>query len=465
VAAVRPLVVVGDALLDRDLDGRVERLSPEGPVPVVEDATQRIRPGGAALAAALAARDGRPVTLVCALADDLAGRELSAALTESGVTLVSLPLRGGTPEKVRIRSGGHTLVRLDRGSGRPAAFGDVPEAVLAAVEDAEAVLVADYGYGLTALPGLRRALERVAAGAPVIWDPHPKGSPPVPGTTLATPNRDEASRFAGGDVAGPDVVETRARTLAARWGVEAVCVTVGSRGAVLATPDGAALHVPAPAAHPGDPCGAGDCFSAAAAAALADGLDVAAAVRAAVAAASSFVAAGGAAGVDLGARPDSRDPRRGADEHAAQALIARLRARGGTVVATGGCFDLLHAGHVRVLEGARALGDLLVVCLNTDASVRRLKGPTRPLNALEDRAAVLLALTAVDAVVAFDEDTPEALLARLRPDVWVKGGDYDAATLPETPLIEALGGRTVILPSLPDRSTTRLIEEVRARGD
>ncbi len=466
MATVRSLVVVGDALLDRDLDGRVERLSPEGPVPVVEDAVQRVRPGGAALAAALAARDGRRVTLVCALGEDLAGRELAAALTEIGITVVDVPLLGGTPEKVRIRSGGQTLLRLDRGSGRPAAFGDVGADAVAAIDEAEAVLVADYGYGLTGLANVRAAIVRAAAaGAPVVWDPHPQGSSPVAGTTVVTPNRDEARRL-GSEGGEAGTVEARARELVRRWRVGSVCVTLGPHGALLATGDREqALHVAAPAAHHGDPCGAGDCFAATAAAALADGTDVPDAIRAAVSAASAFVAAGGAAAVDLRERPEPRDPRQADDEAAALALIARVRARGGTVVATGGCFDLLHAGHVGVLEGARALGDALVVLLNADASVRRLKGPTRPLNPVADRAAVLRALTAVDAVVAFEEDTPEALLGRLRPDVWVKGGDYDATTLPEAALIEGLGGRIVILPSLPDRSTTRLIEEVRARGD
>jgi rfaE bifunctional protein nucleotidyltransferase chain/domain len=142
-----------------------------------------------------------------------------------------------------------------------------------------------------------------------------------------------------------------------------------------------------------------------------------------------------------------------------------VRAGGGTVVATGGCFDLLHAGHVTTLRAARALGDCLVVCLNSDASVRRLKGADRPLVPEDDRAAVLEALGCVDAIATFDEDTPEAVLDRLRPDVFVKGGDYEIAELPEARLLESWGGRAVILPYLPGRSTTRLIEEATARAE
>jgi D-beta-D-heptose 7-phosphate kinase / D-beta-D-heptose 1-phosphate adenosyltransferase len=145
-------------------------------------------------------------------------------------------------------------------------------------------------------------------------------------------------------------------------------------------------------------------------------------------------------------------------------VIAATRARGGVAVATGGCFDLLHAGHVRTLQAARALGDCLVVCLNDDASVRRLKGPARPLVPARDRAAVLAALTCVDAVVTFAEDTPTALLERLRPDVWAKGGDYAGAPLPEAQALERWGGRAVVLPHHAGHSTTRLIEEAANRA-
>jgi rfaE bifunctional protein nucleotidyltransferase chain/domain len=172
-------------------------------------------------------------------------------------------------------------------------------------------------------------------------------------------------------------------------------------------------------------------------------------VRAAVEAASAFVAAGGAAGGGAAA-PVPED---------AVALAARVRRSGGTVVATGGCFDLLHAGHVRMLEQARALGDCLVVCLNSDASVGRLKGPDRPLVAERDRAAVLGALACVDGVVVFDEDEPTAVLRRLRPHVWAKGGDYAVAELPEAAALAAWGGQAVIVPYVAGRSTTGLIEK------
>ena len=236
----------------------------------------------------------------------------------------------------------------------------------------------------------------------------------------------------------------------------------------MAGADGPPLVVPGPwAGGTADPCGAGDRFAARAAMLLAGGELPSAAVAGAVAAASGFVAAGGAArtGHNAGVAPDSGGG--GGDrfgERAALALGVRVRERGGTVVATGGCFDLLHAGHVSVLRAARALGDCLVVLLNSDASMRRLKGADRPLVAQDDRAAVLAALDAVDAVVIFDEDTPAEVLARLRPDVFAKGGDYAGRELPETAVLERHGGQAVVLPYMAGRSTTRLIEEVALRG-
>jgi D-beta-D-heptose 7-phosphate kinase / D-beta-D-heptose 1-phosphate adenosyltransferase len=207
----------------------------------------------------------------------------------------------------------------------------------------------------------------------------------------------------------------------------------------------------------GDPCGAGDSFAAAAALALADGAVTGEAVAVAVAAASAFVAGGGASAWDADARtgPDV------AVESSVDGLLARVRAAGGTVVATGGCFDLLHPGHVATLRAARGLGDCLVVCINSDDSVRRLKGPSRPLVTAPDRARVLEALEFVDAVVVFDEDTPAEVLDRLRPDVWAKGGDYAGADLPEAAVLRTWGGQAVVLPYLDGHSTTALVERSR----
>jgi D-beta-D-heptose 7-phosphate kinase / D-beta-D-heptose 1-phosphate adenosyltransferase len=434
----RPFVVIGDALLDRDVDGRVGRLSPDAPVPVLDEADALARPGGAALAATLAAADGRPVTLITALAGDEAGEELLALLEERGVEVVDLGLDGTTPEKIRFRTGSRPLLRLDRGEG--GAIGSLPAAGRAAIDWAAGVLVADYGRGLCAAEDVRDALGSVIGRLPVVWDPHPRGPEPPPGVDVATPNEAEVGGLA-----------RDAQALRADWCAGALCMTRGERGALLIRAGQPALAIAAMPVHGGDPCGAGDRFSATLGLALADGADLESAAGAAVASASEFVAAGGAGALR---RPAPADAARDA-----LAVAERVRRAGGTLVATGGCFDLLHAGHLQTLRAARRLGDALVVCLNSDASVRRLKGPERPLVAERDRADLLEALRCVDAVTIFDEDTPEAVLERLRPHVWVKGGDYRGAALPEEATLGRWGGRAVLVPYVEGRSTTRLIEE------
>ncbi|MCE7549134.1 D-glycero-beta-D-manno-heptose 1-phosphate adenylyltransferase [Streptomyces thermodiastaticus] len=470
MAGTSPLVVVGDALLDRDLTGRADRLAPDAPVPVVAGCTERTRPGGAALAALLAARDGRDVTLITGLDDGPAGRTLRRLL-EPWLELVALPMTGALPEKTRILAQDRPVARLDRGDGRAREATAAARAVLAA---APAVLVSDYGRG--AADVLRPHLR---GRTPVVWDPHPRGGPPVPGTRLVTPARAEARTFAAalpGDRAAdgaaphgtPAAAELRAvaeeaAALLRHWRAGAVAVTLGARGALLSYGEHPLL-VPAPAGHHGDACGAGDRFAATAAGLLADGALVGEAVEGAVGEATAFVGAGGAGALSGTAHPGGapRSPAAPPPGDDPAALVARIRAAGGTVVAAGGCFDLLHAGHVGLLQAARRLGDCLVVCVNSDASVRRRKGEGRPVSPLADRVRVLRALSCVDAVAVFDEDTPERLLSRLRPDVWVKGGDYAAADLPEAALLREWGGQAVLLPYLDGRSSTVLM--ARAAG-
>ena len=458
------IVVVGDTLLDRDVEGRVERICPDAPVPVVDAESDDARPGGAGLAAALARSDHDEVVLVTALGDDEAGGTLAALLAERGVKVVDLGLEGATPEKIRIRAEGRSLLRLDHG-GPPAPVGSCPAEVPAVLSGASAVLVADYGRGITSEPGVRSALAAIPQRVPVVWDPHPRGAAPVPGARLATPNAKEAAGLVP-EVEGKGFAAhtARARALSSRWEAAAVAVTLGSGGALLTMGDVPPMVVPADPIEGGDPCGAGDCFAAAAAGALAGGALPSEAVVAAVAAASAFVAAGGAFAA-LAPKAPQAGPPPVPGEAAAMDLIRRVRAGNGTVVTAGGCFDLLHAGHVSLLASARALGDCLIVCLNSDESVRRHKGADRPYVPQADRAAVLLALGCVDGVVVFDEETPLALLDRLRPDVFAKGADYAVADLPEAGLLAEWGGQAIVLPYLSGRSTSRLAQEVLSRSD
>ncbi|MEE6310088.1 PfkB family carbohydrate kinase [Plantactinospora veratri] len=546
------IVVVGDTLLDRDVEGVVNRLCPDSPVPVLDENNSVDRPGGAGLAALFAIGRGYEVALVTALADDEGGARLSHLLTAAGVQVYGLPLPGATPEKIRLRTRGRVLLRHDRGgpAGPP---GEPSEAVLDLLAGAAGILVSDYGRGVARLSALRTALAGTAA--PIVWDPHPRGPAAVPGVRLATPNEVEARELAGVATGGSRLVGAArsAQTLRQRWRVGAVVVTMGGEGALLCHAGSTPLVVPPPTCADGDTCGAGDRFAAAATVALAAGALVSEAVQQAVAEASGYVAAGGVASAvpaapargatvrtgagsasggpgaapdgprptpaptagptpapTAGPRPDGaravpdgpvpvapgdgagavgrpgavgRNRPGGAHQldtvpitavdwsdrigpRAAGEVVARVRAAGGTVVATGGCFDLLHAGHVATLEAARQLGDCLVVCVNSDDSVAGLKGPDRPLVRHADRARLLAALGCVDAVVVFDESTPHAALAWLRPDIWVKGGDYgtgaDGPDLPEAEIMHRWGGHTVVVPYLDGRSTTGMIAAARA---
>lgn len=522
------VTVVGDALLDIDIRGEVERICPDSPVPVLDEHDELARPGGAALAAALAARAGAEVTLVTALGRDTAGRRLTRLLEAEGVSVCDLGLAGPTPEKVRLVAAGQRLLRLDRGGGpspvRGRSMGEAADAVAAG----HAVVVSDYGRGLTAYGPLLRALAaRAGRRRPsLVWDPHPRGVAPVPGVALVTPSAAEATAFAPGpegqsargeggaggwgvdavtgvDLSGLAGDAARARTLQERWRVRGVVVTRGRRGAVLAVGAGSPLVVPGRAVEAADTCGAGDAFAVHAALALAAGRTLPEAVEDAVGAAGAFVAAGAAGAVAVGGGTAPRAPgaeritggawRTGsADDQVLGAegaaggawrtgsggggptehdgggavddpfeLARAVRAAGGTVVATGGCFDLLHAGHVDLLRQARRLGDVLIVCLNADRSVRRLKGDGRPLQPEHDRRAVLLALDAVDAVAVFDDDTPVGVLSRLRPHVFVKGGDYAGVEIPEAALCAGWGGTAVTVPYLSGRSTSGLVELAR----
>ena len=451
----RRLVVVGDVLLDEDVEGVATRLAPDAPAPVVDVTDDRRHPGGAGLAAALAARGGREVVLVTALGDDAASEAVRRQL-RGRVRLVEIPLRGSLPVKTRVLAGGRPLVRIDRGGGEPGKPepGEPDEAVREALAQAHAVLVADYGRHTAR--AVRQHLEGVVPRTPLVWDPHPKGDPPVSGARLVTPNAAEARTLCPGEGESLRAYAERGSRLADRWQAAGVAVTLGERGVLLTRPAaGTPMLVPAPYRASGDPCGAGDCFAATTAAALADGALPEEALQRAVAEAAAFVAAGGAGNPALW-RTEPDPPVRQAPATDPFAVAERVRARGGTVVATGGCFDLLHAGHVGLLESARRIGDCLIVCLNSDASVARLKGPGRPINPVADRARVLQALGSVDAVAVFDETTPQELLTRLRPDVWVKGGDYSVQELPEAETLRAWGGQAVVLPYLDGRSTTVL---------
>jgi D-beta-D-heptose 7-phosphate kinase / D-beta-D-heptose 1-phosphate adenosyltransferase len=439
------LTIVGDVLLDRDLTGSVERISPDAPVPVVDVDRERFRPGGAGLAAWLAASDADvEVTLVTAVADDDAASVLLNALNRRGVSVRAGRRAGVTPEKIRVRALGQSLVRLDRGDAAPVAV----ELSQGDLEDTDAILVSDYGGGMTFDPAVRASLSAaIHRSIPVVWDPHPRGADPVPGCRVVTPNRKEAAASSGSLTVTIRGAFACARVLRDRWDAAAVAVTLGAEGAVLSEREGQYL-VSAPSVDAVDVCGAGDRFASTTAILLARGLRLRDAIEEAVADAARAVSQAG---------PWEEGPGAFGSERVGDPVVARPQSGRPITVATSGCFDLLHAGHVRMLRAARSLGDRLIVCLNDDASVRRLKGSGRPIVPAEERAELLLALDCVDEVLPFSEDTPLQLLQRIRPEIYTKGADYRLEDIPEAGPLATWGGETVILPFVEGRSTTELI--------
>lgn len=462
------VLVAGDLMLDRYWDGSTARISPEAPVPVVHVGSETERPGGAGNVALGIAALGAGTTVIGLCGADAAGSRLHALLEAAGVAVRALSVPGyATVTKLRVLSRHQQLIRLDFEDEEPAFDGANLRAQFeAALPEADVVVLSDYGKGtLREVPALIGAARR--AGRTVLVDPKGHDYERYRGAHLVTPNRAEFEAVAGA-CRDHGQLESRARALAARHGLEALLVTLGDGGMLLVPTDAAAVHLPAQAREVFDVTGAGDTVIGVLAAALAAGADLPGATALANVAAGIVVGKLGAATVSA---PELRRALREV-ENAHRGLlgeadlleaVADARAHGESVVLTNGCFDLLHAGHVGYLERARALGDRLVVAVNDDDSVRRLKGPDRPLVPVGERMEVLAALRCVDWVAAFPEDTPERLIARVVPDVLVKGGDYRAEDVAGAAAVEAAGGRVVILPYRSGCSTSALVERIRAR--
>ena len=449
-----PVLVVGDVMVDEWRFADAERISREAPAPVLTLRRRQLSAGGAGNAAANLAALGARVSLAAVVGQDPAGERLAARLAADRVEdrMIRVPGRA-TPVKRRLLAGGQIVAREDEAGG-----GTVPPAavdrLVATLERApERVLaVADYGLGGLPEPVRRWLVRHRERFAFVALDAHDLRPWRDLAPSVMTPSRAEA---------GPGPAESAARRLRAEFGADVVAVTLGGAGAVVAGPD--AVHAtrarPAPEAHT---VGAGDAYLAAMTLALATGAPVAAAAEVAQAAASVGVACEGTCvchaeqlraaltGQATLVEPDGLDR-----------IVRRRRAEGARVVFTNGCFDVLHRGHVSYLRQARELGDLLVVAVNSDAGVRRLKGPDRPVVPVEDRVAVLAALSCVDHVVVFEEDSPAALIERVRPDLYVKGGDYPPELVPEAALVRRLGGEVRTLGYVPDRSTSVIIDRIR----
>jgi D-beta-D-heptose 7-phosphate kinase / D-beta-D-heptose 1-phosphate adenosyltransferase len=467
------VLVLGEAILDEYLYGEARRLAPDAPVPVL-DVHRRVDAAGGAANAALNVRTlGGVTTYLSILGADHEGTTLKGLLAEQGIDTTDLLQCSGrrTLVKRRLVAGDQLIARFDEGTTRQIDAG--LEALLLdrlrrlfPVHDV--VLVSDYDYGLLT-PRLVAALADLQACCPkvLVLDSKRLGVFSRVGATAVKPNFRQAQELLGSADGHGDRVEqivAGAPRILSATGAQIAAVTLDCDGAVILERDQPPHHLRAPRAGRAMTSGAGDTFVAALALSLAALLPATSAGEVAVAAAALVVAREGTAtctAVELRAAlaaPDKYVPDRGV----LCTRLDQLRRQGARIVLTNGCFDVLHRGHAAYLQAARGLGDVLVVGVNDDQSVRRLKGSARPVNPLEDRVALLAALGCVDFVTCFSEDTPEALVRALRPHVFAKGGDYTVEDLPEAPAVQAGGGEVQILPFFEDRSTTLLIERIRS---
>ncbi|WP_440996097.1 bifunctional D-glycero-beta-D-manno-heptose-7-phosphate kinase/D-glycero-beta-D-manno-heptose 1-phosphate adenylyltransferase HldE [Arhodomonas sp. SL1] len=460
------LLVAGDVMLDRYWYGDTGRISPEAPVPVVRVDGSEDRPGGAANVALGLSALGCNVRLAAPVGGDDAAGALGQLLARAGIAAYWARRPGQrTTTKLRVISHHQQMIRLD--------FEDAAEAVqplgeaeiVSALDGMAALILSDYAKGALADPGPLIAAAR-RAGVPVLVDPKRADLSAYAGATVLTPNRSEFERVVG-RCRDEETLVARGRRLLREIGVGALLLTRGEEGMTLVPREGEAVHIPAQAHEVFDVTGAGDTVIAVLAAALAAGESLPQAAALANLAAGVVVGKLGTATVtpaELHAAAHRWSPvqqsRGVVGEEQLLALVGEARARQEVVVMTNGCFDILHPGHVASLEQAAALGDRLVVAVNDDASVRRLKGPSRPVNPLADRMAVLAGLAAVDWVVPFTEDTPARLVEAVAPDVLVKGGDYRVEDVAGHEAVLARGGEVRILPLVDGCSTSAVLERV-----
>jgi len=472
-SAVRALVI-GDLMLDEYLWGKTDRISPEAPVQVVEVASEDLRLGGAGNVVNNLVALGCRVSVCSVIGADENGALLRRAFAEQGVGLEGLfddPQRR-TSKKTRVIAANQQIVRIDRET-RSAIAPDFEEQLLgylsACCGNFDVIVVSDYLKGVLT-PEVLAAVCRLgrSLGIPVVVDPKGKDYGKYRGATLLTPNRKEAEIASGIAISDLESLEKAAEGLLGELGLDALLITRSEAGMSLFPAAGSSVHIPTVAREVFDVTGAGDTVISVLSLGLACGLSMPDAAWVANVAAGIAVGKLGTSTVspqeivaEVGhGLKDSDAKIKNLDVLAH--LVAQERSRGKQVVFTNGCFDLLHVGHVKYLQKARGLGDLLIVGLNSDASVRRLKGELRPLIEESERAHILAALDCVDYVVLFDEDTPLRVIESLTPAVLVKGGDYTLDGVVGREVVEASGGRVELVQFVDGRSTTRIIEKILA---
>lgn len=461
------VLVVGDIMLDRYWHGPTSRISPEAPVPVVRIDNEEARVGGAGNVALNVAALGAKSYLLGLAGHDQAADQIEQILKERDVSCKLQRVEGNrTITKLRILSHNQQLIRLDFEDHFPNwNFDDLSDVYCTLLQNVDVVVLSDYAKG-----ALRRSADLIKIakelGKKVIVDPKGTDFERYRGATLITPNLHEFEAVVGACSSDAEIVE-RAEALRAQLDLEAVLVTRSEKGMTLVAQGFEPLHLHTHAHEVYDVTGAGDTVVATLSAAIGAGIALPEAVALSNLAAGVVVGKLGTATVTfselVSALKFEGRSSSGAhcDEDELAALISAAKAKGEKVVMTNGCFDILHPGHIDYLEQARGLGDRLVVAVNDDACVRRLKGASRPVNPLSTRLRMLLALSCVDWVIVFSEDTPEHLYSRLLPDVLVKGGDYTEDQVAGAASVKAAGGQVQILDFLLGHSTSALIAKIK----
>jgi len=460
------VLVIGDVMLDRYWYGGTSRISPEAPVPVVhvKDVEERI--GGAGNVAFNVAALGGAATVAGVVGDDEAAQVINKKLNEAGIR-TKLQVQPGlsTITKLRVISRHQQLIRLDfEGEAECINTNAIDQSLSSLLGDVDLVVLSDYNKGV--LQNVEKIIDIIQkAGKPVIVDPKRKDFICYKGAALLTPNFSEFEAVVGRCRSDEEIVE-KALLLMSQCQIAAMLITRGEQGMTLVQENEAALHLPAQKREVFDVTGAGDTVISVIATALAAGETLAHATYLSNVAAGIAVTKLGTATVTAAELQRElhhmHEYRYGIVTEAELAhLLVAVKKQSETVVITNGCFDILHAGHVQYLQQARKLGHRLIVAVNDDASVARLKGDARPINSLENRMAVLAALESVDWVVPFTEDTPERLICNLLPNVLVKGGDYEVHEIAGADCVIKAGGEVKVLKFKEGCSTTRMINSIR----
>jgi len=469
------VLVLGDVMLDRFVYGSVERTSPEAPVPVMALERTADMPGGAANVARNAVALGAQVVLIGVVGADEPARELREHLGRAAGLQIHLILDSARPTttKTRYVADRQQILRTDVELAAPLAA-PVAETLLAqfdaALADTDVVILSDYGKGALSDAVTARAIAAAtAAGKRVLVDPKSRSFAKYRGATVLTPNKHELQSASGHECSTDAQVVAAARDILARGICSIVVATRGKEGMSIVPSDGEALHIRTVATEVYDVTGAGDTAMAAMAVALASGAAIVQAARLANIAAGIVVGKYGTATASpdeilarLGGTAESDAAESSYSLERAQLLVTRWHRLGLRVAFTNGCFDMLHPGHVSLLNEAKRAADRLVVGLNSDRSVRRLKGASRPVQSAGARAMVLSSLKAVDAVVIFEDDTPLGLITALEPDVLVKGADYTVQTVVGADVVLRRGGNVVLAQLLPAHSTSETIRRITA---